>query len=83
MTLSPEVIEMAEKELDVKSHYIPADEVTANHILYKLFIDGTKWKGVPKLIYYIVMDNTFGMSWEKDKDGFLGRRIILKVQNDK
>lgn len=78
MNLTPEVIEMAEKELDVKSIYEPSEKVIANHVLFQNFIDKTQWKGLPKVIYYIVMDNAFGMAQEKDEDGFLGRKLSIK-----
>lgn len=78
MTLTPEVIEMAEKELDVKSLYEASENVTASHILFQYFIENTKWKGLPKFIYYIIMDNAFGQAFEKDENGLLGRRLSLK-----
>lgn len=79
MTITPEVIEMADRELQVKSLYEPSENVTASHILYEEFVAKTKWKRVPKIIYYIVMDNAFGQSFEKDNAGYLGRRLALKI----
>jgi len=57
--------------------YEPAEIVTASHILYKDFIANTKWKSVPKVVYYIVMNNAYGEAFEKDAAGLLGRRLKL------
>ena len=78
MTLSPEVIEMAKKEVDIAKYYEPSEECTAQHILFKDFIAATKWKGLPKVIFYILLGDTYGQPVHKDHENNLGFKIKLK-----
>jgi hypothetical protein len=78
MLLTPEVIDMAKKEIPLTEYYNEVETVTAQHILFKLFIEGTLWKGVPKMIFYILLQDFFGPPHLKDKNGDLGYAIQLK-----
>jgi hypothetical protein len=77
MALSPELIEYAKKEVHIVSFFEKSDEVTANHILYQQFIESSKWKGLPKIIFYILMSDVYGQPHLKDKKGLLG--YALKI----
>lgn len=77
LQLTPEVIAYARKEVDLKSLLKPAEKVTANHILYQQFIEGTKWKGLPKVIFYIIIEQEFGSAMGKDEKGLLGYKLQL------
>lgn len=79
MNLTPEVVDMAKKEVDIKQYYEPAEECTAQHILFNDFITATKWKGLPKVIFYILLGNAYEPPIDKDKDGYLGYKIKLKT----
>lgn len=78
MTLSPELIEEVKKQIDVKSLYEECADCTANHILFEEFIEKTEWKGMLKLIFYIIMDETFPNSISKAPNGNLGYCLKLK-----
>jgi hypothetical protein len=78
LQLSPQLIEMAKKEIEITQYYEPSEICTANHILFKEFIEKTKWKGVPKIIYYIVMNETYGQPEHKDENGNLGYKLKFK-----
>ena len=79
MILSPEVVDMAKKEVAIEQYYEPAEECTAQHILFKDFITATKWKRLPKVIFYILLGNAYNPPIDKDKDGNLGYKIKLKA----
>lgn len=81
MTLTPDVIEMAKKEVDLEKFYEPSEECTAQHILFKDFVEATKWKGLPKVIFYILLGEIYGQPIHKDKDGYLGFKIKLAATN--
>ncbi len=70
MNLTPEVIEHAKKEVEIKQYFTPSEQATAKHTLYNEFIQKTKWKGLPKIIFYILMDDLFPI--KKASDGNLG-----------
>ena len=88
MELNKETID-AYKELltNPKTHNLPfkalnecfikADKVTAKHELYDQFIKYLK-KPLPKVIFYIVMDEVFGCGGKDDK-GNLGYNVKLCV----
>lgn len=75
--LTRELIAYAKKEVDLKSLLTPSEKVTANHILFQQFIEGTKWKGLPKVIFYIIVAEEFGAMAGKDEKGFFGYRLQL------
>jgi len=77
MVLSPEVVDMAKKEVDISQYYEPSEECTAQHILFKEFIETSKWKNLPKIIFYILLGEVYGQPIHKDKDGNLGFKIKL------
>lgn len=79
MNLTPEVIDMAKKEVSIDQYYEPDEKCTAQHILFKDFIEGTKWKGLPKVIFYILLGDTYGQPVHKDPNGYLGFKIKLKT----
>jgi len=79
LTLTPEVIEYAKNEVKVETHFEASDIVIAQHILYNMFLENTKWKGLPKLIFYILLNQTYGLPHLKDADGYLG--YALKIIN--
>lgn len=77
MTLTPEVVEYAKKEVGIEQFYEKAETATPKHILFKEFTEQTKWKGLPKVIYYILMDELFPQA--KAADGNLGYMAKLKT----
>lgn len=79
MNVTPELVEYAKKEIGIAQYIEPADKVTANHILFKHFQERTKWKQVPKIIFYILMQEQYGPPYEKDIKGDLGYRLEVKV----
>lgn len=76
MILTPELIEEAKKEIGIQQYFNIVDVATATHLLFKEFIEKTKWKGLPKIIFYILMDDLFPIA--KADDGNLGYKAILK-----
>lgn len=66
MVLSPEVIEHAKKEVAIEQYYNPCETATAKHILYKEFVEKSKWKGLPKVIFYILMDGLYPVKTAAD-----------------
>lgn len=78
INLSPELISFARKEIEIKQYFETVEVCTANDILYKQFIESTKWKGLPKLIFYIVMDEEYGQCDGKNFEGNLGRFLKIK-----
>ncbi len=77
MVLSPELIEHAKKEINMQQYFIRSKEFTPKHLLFKKFIEGTKWKGLPKIIFYIIMDELYPRSIGKAKCGNLGYSLDL------
>jgi hypothetical protein len=80
MVLTPELIEHAKKEVDITQYFQPSEVCTPKHELFKQFIEGTKWKGLPKIIFYILMDDLFPSSIKKAPCGDLGYSLQLKPQ---
>jgi hypothetical protein len=54
-----------------------SDKITAKHIIYGQFINYLK-KPLPKVIFYIIMDELFGCDG-KDEKGDLGYKLYLCV----
>jgi hypothetical protein len=75
MVLTPEVIEHAKKEVAIEQYFQHADTPTAKHILFQEFIEKTKWKGLPKVVFYILMDSLYPV--DKAVDGNLGYKCKL------
>jgi hypothetical protein len=78
MFLTPEVVEYCKKELKLQNDFEPADTVTANHILFEQWRQKTQRFKFAKFIFYIIMDEIYGESHEKDANGDLGRRLKMK-----
>jgi hypothetical protein len=70
LNLSPEVIEMAKREVAIEQYFTLAEDATPKHILFKEFVEKSKWKGLPKIIFYILMDELYPI--KKASDGNLG-----------
>lgn len=79
MILSPELIKHAKNEVNIQQYFIQSETCTPKHLLFQQFIEHTKWKGLPKLIFYILMDETFPKSISKATDGNLGYCLELVV----
>ena len=77
MQLTPEVIEMAKKEVAIAQYYTAAQEATAKHLLFGQFTEKTKWKNLPKIIFYILMDELYEV--KKAADGNLGYCVTFKT----
>jgi hypothetical protein len=75
MVLSPELIEHAKKEVDIKQYYEPSEKVIPQHLLYKDFTASTKWGNLPKIIFYILLMDAYGTPSLKDLKGDLGYAI--------
>ncbi len=80
MQLTTEVVEMAQKEVAIAQYYTAAEEATAKHLLYQEFVEKTKWKNLPKLIFYILMDKLYTV--KKAPDGNLGYCVTFKTSTD-
>lgn len=76
MILSPELIEHAKKEVQIEQYFDPSETAIAKHIVFKEFTEITKWKSLPKIIFYILMDELYTVG--KAPDGNLGYKVILK-----
>lgn len=83
MNLTPEIVEHAKKEVNITPYYEPSDECTAQHTLFKDFTDATKWKGLPKIIFYILLGDAYGQPHHKDANSNLGFKIKLKTDAGK
>lgn len=79
MVLSPEVIELAKKEVNIQQYFARSEKCTPKHLLFKEFTEKTKWKGLPKLIFYILMDELYPNSIAKAPDGNLGYCLEIVV----
>jgi len=77
LNLSPDVIEMAKRDVAIEQYYTPANDATPKHVLFKEFVDKTKWKGLPKIVYYILMDELYPI--KKAADGNLGYCVTFNV----
>jgi len=77
MVLSPELIERAKSEMQIEQYFQPSDICIPKHELFKQFIEGTKWKGLPKIIFYILMDDIFASAISKAPCGNLGYSLEL------
>jgi len=53
-----------------------SDKVTAKHILFQQFIEQIK-KPLPKVIFYILMDEMYSSTIGKDEQGNLGYALTL------
>lgn len=84
MVLSPEIIEHAKKEVNLQQYFARSEKCTPKHLLFKEFIEKTKWKGLPKLIFYILMDELYPRSIAKAPNGDLGYllEIVAKPIED-
>lgn len=80
MILSPELIEYAKNEINIQQYFIMSEKCIPKHILFKEFTEKTKWKGVPKIIFYILMDDLYPKSIAKAPDGNLGYCLELLVK---
>jgi hypothetical protein len=80
MVLTAELIEHAKQDVDIKQYFLPSETCTPKHLLFKEFIEGTKWKGLPKVIFYIIMDDEYPQSIGKAVNGDLGYFLKLKQQ---
>lgn len=72
MTLSPEMIEHAKKEINIQQYFIRSEVCTPKHLLFKEFTEKTKWANLPKIIFYILMDELYPRSIAKAPNGDLG-----------
>jgi hypothetical protein len=80
MFLTPEAIEYCKNELQIQNDFEPSETVTANHLLFEQWQQKTKRFKLPKMIFYIIMDETYGASNVKDADGNLGRALKVKPE---
>lgn len=80
MVLTPELIEHAKKEVNIQQYFIQSEICIPKHVLFQKFIENTKWKGLPKLIFYILMDDLYPKSISKATDGKLGYCLELLVK---
>lgn len=76
MILSPELVEHAKKEVEISQYFEPAEIAIPKHLLFKEFTEKTKWKGLPKIIFYILMDELYPV--RKADNGDLGYLVSLK-----
>jgi hypothetical protein len=90
MTICKESVDAYQKLLTNPSEYglpfppitevlVPGEKVIAKHILYQQFME---WfdRDLPKVFFYIVMDNVFGCAREKDDAGNLGYRLQMSTK---
>jgi hypothetical protein len=77
MNITPELIEASRTKINMPQYYEPAEVATPKHILFAEFIEKTEWKGLPKLMYYIIMDKEFSVG--KAPNGDLGYKVTLKI----
>lgn len=89
MELNPQVIDAYKQILSnpsehgfdfkpIKDCFEKSEKVTAKHILFNQFIEYIK-KPLPKLIFYILMDEIFGVCNGKDESGNLGYHLQFNV----
>ncbi len=83
MTLTPAVIEYCKQQLDITNWLMPAENVIGQHVIYEQFIEHTKLNFLPKVVFYISLNDAYGMPREKTDGprGDLGYR--LKVDTSK
>lgn len=69
-------------ELDfepLENCFIKSDTVTANHILARQYLDYTA-RGIPKVIFYIIMQEIYGHPKGKDAEGHFGYYLTFKPE---
>jgi len=71
---------MQKKEVDIKQYFLPSETCIPKHLLFKEFTEGTKWERLPKIIFYILMDELSETSIGKAANGDLGYFLELKKQ---
>ncbi len=76
MVLTPEVIEHAKKEVQIEQYFKTSETATAAHVLFNEFTEKTKWHRLPKIVFYILMDDLYPKA--KAADGNLGYLVTLK-----
>lgn len=60
----------------LKECFEKSEKVTAKHILFEQLIELIKVP-LPKIIFYIIMDEMFGFGNDKDENGFLGYSLKI------
>lgn len=78
MVLTAELIEHAKSEVNITQYFIESKACTPKHLMFKEFTEKTKWKGLPKIIFYILMDDTYPQSIAKAQNGDLGYCLEIK-----
>jgi hypothetical protein len=78
MTITEELVEYAKKEVEIKQYFEPSDKCTASHVLFEQFLKGTKWGKFPKLLFYILMKEEYGLTVHKDENDDLGYKLTFK-----
>lgn len=73
MVLTPKLVDHARNMIGIKQYFQPSEVAIPKHILFQEFVEKTKWKGTPKVIFYILMDESFTQS--KAPDGNLGYNV--------
>lgn len=79
MNITPEIINELIKQIGPVNLYEPSEAVTPKHIMYGEFVKQTGHKHIPKLVYYIIMDQVFLASTGKADSGELGYKLQLKT----
>ena len=82
MYLTPELVAAFKNKLTIDKDFEPAEKDTASHVLYKEWKAFTGYDGIPKLIFYILMDEIYGPTGEVDESGCLGRKLKLKPKEN-
>lgn len=88
MTLTPQTIDAYKQILSNPSkhgfNFKPLNEcfsksetVTAQHILFDSYV-GYIAKPLPKVVFYIIMQEIHGQPFEKDEKGCLGYRLTFQ-----
>jgi len=70
--LTPELISAIKEKLPME-RFVPSEKVIAQHELFNQF--KVDYPNLPKLVFYICMDEIFGVCHEKDEQNDLGRKI--------
>lgn len=90
MQLTPELVAAYKEALQhpeklqldfrpIEECFVNSETVTANHVLAQQYLDYTA-KGIPKVIFYIIMQQLYGMPMWNDPEGHAGYYLIFNPE---
>lgn len=76
MFSNKELIDILEEKINVSKIFVESETITAKHELFKSF--QKDYPNIPKIIFYILMQNKFGFGDGKDINNDIGYYLSQK-----